>query len=223
MTAKSKSMDVLRRKMARHPRREIKGRSFEGTPCLELMRRDGSRPVSLKDTGYAYVRDGQNGKVGAHRAALAIATGRNVWAETLEVDHLCWTRNCVNPAHLRWVTRVENCAEEAMSPEGVARRRAAGRAKAKSGQLAAASRVNARKARISVVSAHLDSGKIQWHRDMNAAARALGVNQGSISACISGRIRRTGRYSFARFDESNPDHTALLGFVTSFGHPPDDE
>jgi hypothetical protein len=28
----------------------------------------------------------------------------------MEVDHLCYTRNCVNPEHLRVCTRAENCA-----------------------------------------------------------------------------------------------------------------
>lgn len=49
----------------------------------------------------------------AHRVALSIAE-RPVPA-TSEVDHLCRTRACVNPAHLEAVSRQENIARVARS------------------------------------------------------------------------------------------------------------
>lgn len=224
-----KSMDVLREKMAKHPRREIAGRSFEGTACLELLTMDGKRPAMLNHAGYARVDDGSDGTVLAHRAALAVATGHDVWSEPLEVDHLCWTRNCCNPAHLEWVTRATNNSSERLSPEGLEVRRsvgrangsvygranlsahrcANGRASVESGQLAAAQRASVEATKIAVVSRNIDTGELLYHRDQLAAARELGVHQGNISKCVLGKRSRTGRYAFERFDPINPTHAAL--------------
>lgn len=44
----------------------------------------------------------------AHRFAYEFATGR-VIPKPLELDHLCKTKLCVNPAHLEVVTHQENC------------------------------------------------------------------------------------------------------------------
>lgn len=197
---KMKTMDVLRRKMARHPRREIAGRSFGGTQCLELMTMDGTRPVMLKTDGYAVVTDGQGGLVLGHRATLAVETGRDYWTEPLVTDHLCHTRNCVNSAHLEWTTNVVNSSVERTSPEGLEVKRANGRA---------VGRARSEVTRVAVVSKHLDTGACRYHRDQLAAARELGLRVGNVSLVVHGKLRRTGRYSFERYDPTNPAHAAL--------------
>lgn len=47
-----------------------------------------------------------NRRIYAHRWAYERAHGSI--PDGLEVDHLCWTRDCVNAAHLRAVTHAEN-------------------------------------------------------------------------------------------------------------------
>jgi HNH endonuclease len=69
-------------------------------------------------SGYPQVRLG--GKVqGAHRAAYSMFVGPI--PAGLELDHLCKTPPCVNPAHLEPVTRQENIARSS-HPTGVALR-----------------------------------------------------------------------------------------------------
>lgn len=43
----------------------------------------------------------------AHRVAFALAFGRE---PTMELDHICRNRRCVNPDHLREASRLENAA-----------------------------------------------------------------------------------------------------------------
>lgn len=191
--------------MAKHPRREIPGRSFEGTPCLELMNRDGKRPVARNSRGYAVVYDGQGGMVLAHRAALAIATGRDVWTEPLQVDHRCHCRRCCRPEHLEWVTPKENSSTERTSPEGLEVKRANGHAAVESGRCAA----QAAAARVPIISKRLDTGEFHYHQDQTAAARELGLHVGSISNVVHGKARRAGRYFFERFRSDDPVHAAL--------------
>jgi 5-methylcytosine-specific restriction endonuclease McrA len=50
--------------------------------------------------------DGGQTSVGAHRVAYQLLVGPI--PDGLEIDHLCRVRNCVNPAHLEVVTRLEN-------------------------------------------------------------------------------------------------------------------
>lgn len=210
---KQKSMDVLKGKLDKHPRREIEGRSFEGTPCLELLTLDGKRPASLTVNGYAHISDGQGGLAYAHRAALAVTTGRDYWTEPLVTDHRCHCRRCCNPAHLEWVTPKVNASAERMSHGGIVAQRAAqranghirGRAATESGLLEA----NATAQRIAVISKHLDTGELRWHRDQLSAARELQLDHGNIAKVIRGRTRRTGRYTFTRFNPEDPTHVIL--------------
>lgn len=60
---------------------------------------------SLSDTGYGrIVNNGQ--AVGIHRLAYELAIGPI--PEGLVIDHLCFTRSCINPEHLEPVTHKEN-------------------------------------------------------------------------------------------------------------------
>lgn len=45
----------------------------------------------------------------AHRVYWQLLTGEELPA-LIELDHACYNRKCVNPAHLSPVTRIENCA-----------------------------------------------------------------------------------------------------------------
>jgi hypothetical protein len=49
---------------------------------------------------------GSTGKGGAHRKAYRLTKGPI--PPDFQIDHLCYVRNCVNPAHLEAVTRLEN-------------------------------------------------------------------------------------------------------------------
>lgn len=57
---------------------------------------------SLNNRGY-----GKLGKIYAHRLAWEIETGEPIPAG-LVIDHKCFNRSCVNPAHLQIVTLTEN-------------------------------------------------------------------------------------------------------------------
>lgn len=50
-----------------------------------------------------------------HRLAIEIATGCPV-PSGMVVDHVCRNRRCVNPLHLRVVTRIVNALENSLSP-----------------------------------------------------------------------------------------------------------
>jgi hypothetical protein len=63
--------------------------------------------------GYAHVSAKENGKAMnflAHRAAYTHANGPV--PKDLVVDHMCFTRSCVNPAHLRALPRHENARRQ---------------------------------------------------------------------------------------------------------------
>lgn len=63
--------------------------------------------------GYGVFRfDGQMG--GAHRFAYRLLVGPI--PEGMELDHLCRTRHCVNPAHMEVVTHAENVRRSARWP-----------------------------------------------------------------------------------------------------------
>jgi len=61
---------------------------------------------ALNDEGYGAVRGPNKKNTRAHRFAYEITVGPIPPGLTL--DHLCRTRNCVNPAHLEPVTNKEN-------------------------------------------------------------------------------------------------------------------
>ncbi len=72
---------------------------------------------SLTAAGYgqfAMFRDGQKGSLLAHRVVFALS-GRRL-GRGMQVDHICRTRSCVNPDHLREVTRHQNAQNQ--SPDG---------------------------------------------------------------------------------------------------------
>ena len=57
---------------------------------------------------YGYGRIKVNGRMPlAHRISWELANGREIPAG-LEVDHMCFNHGCVNPDHLRLLTRSEN-------------------------------------------------------------------------------------------------------------------
>ena len=70
-----------------------------------------ARPVGdVNADGYGVFRfDGQMG--GAHRFAYRLLVGPI--HEGMELDHLCRTRHCVNPAHMEVVTHAENVRRSA--------------------------------------------------------------------------------------------------------------
>jgi hypothetical protein len=64
----------------------------------------------------------ENGYGRVYHAGRVVQAHRAVWIESglpldasLELDHLCRTRGCVNPAHLEPVTRAENARRKAMA------------------------------------------------------------------------------------------------------------
>jgi hypothetical protein len=62
--------------------------------------------LASKHRGYGQF--GKDGKVcAAHRVAYELATGEQI-RDGLEIDHRCRNRSCVNPHHLRPVTRKQN-------------------------------------------------------------------------------------------------------------------
>jgi hypothetical protein len=69
--------------------------------CWEWM-------ASKAQNGRGYGSININGKMTpAHRFSWELANG--VIPDGMEVDHICFNMGCVNPAHLRLVTRAENC------------------------------------------------------------------------------------------------------------------
>jgi len=60
----------------------------------------------IGNNGYGMFRTGLN-KVMSHRFIYEIMTEHII--DSLDLDHLCRNRSCVNPNHLQQVTRRENC------------------------------------------------------------------------------------------------------------------
>lgn len=60
---------------------------------------------TLNHSGYGHINVGGR-FVGVHRLAYTLHVGPI--PEDLEIDHLCFVRNCVNPEHLEAVTHEEN-------------------------------------------------------------------------------------------------------------------
>lgn len=61
-----------------------------------------------KANGYGIVVIGAENH-GAHRVSCALAHG--LCPENMECRHLCGRKDCVNPKHLVWGTKKENCAD----------------------------------------------------------------------------------------------------------------
>lgn len=62
--------------------------------------------AGLTSAGYGQFRDGEGSPHGAHRWLYVHLHG--TVTPGLELDHLCFVRRCVNPAHLEPVTKTEN-------------------------------------------------------------------------------------------------------------------
>ena len=61
--------------------------------------------ASIRKDGYGRFRvDGKT--ILAHRYAYKLHTG--IYDNSIELDHICNNRRCVNPAHLRPCSRIEN-------------------------------------------------------------------------------------------------------------------
>lgn len=60
---------------------------------------------SRGETGYGHVKVNRRMRV-AHRVAFEMVNGPI--PEGMEIDHMCFTRACVNPAHLRTASRKQN-------------------------------------------------------------------------------------------------------------------
>lgn len=59
-----------------------------------------------EDDGYGRLGIDGQGRL-AHRISYELATGRKIEAG-VDIDHICFNRICVNPSHLRPVTRKQN-------------------------------------------------------------------------------------------------------------------
>lgn len=60
----------------------------------------------IAPNGYGKFHASETGEQSAHRASFRIFKGDI--PEGFQIDHLCRTRNCVNPAHLEAVSHQEN-------------------------------------------------------------------------------------------------------------------
>lgn len=73
---------------------------------------------SVASHGYAQIgwQVGENKRQAttAHRAAWVHANGRQI-PDGMTVDHLCRVRRCVNPAHLRLLTNLDNARDNGQS------------------------------------------------------------------------------------------------------------
>ena len=67
--------------------------------------------------GYGRFRMRAHGIQRAHRAVFALR-GEKI-AQGLVVDHICHNRSCVNPAHLRIVTPIQNTLENSIGVAAV--------------------------------------------------------------------------------------------------------
>lgn len=73
-------------------------------------------PLSTTKTGYGQLGwqvSGRRSHVLAHRVAYALYCGPI--PDGMTVDHLCRTRACVNPAHLRLLTNAANARDNGMA------------------------------------------------------------------------------------------------------------
>lgn len=83
------------------------------------VNKNGSLPIGLEHlgpcwvwtaytqpNGYAQFRVGQ-GRIYVHRFSFELRNGA-IPNDSLDVDHICSCRNCVNPEHLRLVTHRDN-------------------------------------------------------------------------------------------------------------------
>ncbi|GAB3138001.1 hypothetical protein GCM10027290_04810 [Micromonospora sonneratiae] len=55
------------------------------------------------------------GRAWAHIAAYVVFVG--AYDPTLDVDHVCNVKDCIEPTHLRQVTRAENCRSRILQPQ----------------------------------------------------------------------------------------------------------
>jgi hypothetical protein len=116
----SRGRKLCRRHRAQAERREP-FRPLEDRPSLEerlWAKVDKTETCwlwtgSLKSSGYGQINIDRIPRV-AHRISYELTNG--AIPEGLEIDHICHERRCVNPGHLRAVTRKQN-AEHRSGPQ----------------------------------------------------------------------------------------------------------
>ncbi len=76
--------------------------------------------ASTSQNGYGKISF-KNKPLSAHVVSYIIHNG--CYNKKLQIDHICRVRNCVNPSHLRLVTRVTNILENSNSVSAVNKRK----------------------------------------------------------------------------------------------------
>lgn len=72
----------------------------------------------VQPCGYGLFRPNPNANMElAHRISYEMVNGKI--KENFVIDHICRNRKCVNPKHLRQVTRSQNSLENSISPSAI--------------------------------------------------------------------------------------------------------
>jgi len=92
--------------------------SEESLRALLLSRAERRADGCLVVRGYGSRRGVHQkiaGRAWAHVAAFVVFVGD--YDPALDVDHLCGVQDCIEPTHLRQVTRAENCRDRRRAPQ----------------------------------------------------------------------------------------------------------